>query len=47
MDFVERIFHMSPDEGSGSFEVLLVLVILAIVVVLLIWRAKRQTRKRL
>jgi hypothetical protein len=24
MDFIERLFHLSPDQGSGSYEVLLV-----------------------
>ena len=28
MDFIEKIFRISPDEGSGSFEVLLSLVLL-------------------
>ncbi|MGE5151116.1 MAG: hypothetical protein ACM3II_13415 [Rhodospirillaceae bacterium] len=29
MDFVERIFGFSPDGGSGSFEVLLIIVAFA------------------
>jgi hypothetical protein len=31
MDFVEQVFHVSPDGGSGSFELLL-LVIPALIV---------------
>ena len=26
MDFIERIFHLSPDQGSGSYEVWLVVL---------------------
>jgi hypothetical protein len=31
MDFIERIFGISPDAGSGTFEMILVLVPLVIV----------------
>jgi hypothetical protein len=46
MDFIEKIFHISPDEGSGSFEVLLILVFLGILSVFFVWRAKIAKRKR-
>jgi hypothetical protein len=31
MDFVERLFHVSPDAGSGSTEAIYLLVMLALV----------------
>jgi len=31
MDFIERIFHLSPDNGDGSFEAMLLLVLLLLV----------------
>jgi hypothetical protein len=26
MDFIERIFHVSPDGGSGTLELLLIMI---------------------
>jgi hypothetical protein len=46
MDFIEKIFHISPDQGSGSFEVLLILVLLGSLAVFLFWRTKIGKRKR-
>jgi hypothetical protein len=34
MDFIERVWHISPDGGTGTFELLLLLIPLAIVIVL-------------
>jgi hypothetical protein len=42
MDFIEQIFGFSPDGGSGSFEVALIVVPIAIVVV---WRWARSARR--
>lgn len=44
MDFIERIFGISPDGGSGAFEFLLFLVPI-VGIALLRWRAKRRSRK--
>jgi hypothetical protein len=33
MDFIERIFGISPDGGSGSFEMLLFLIPIGVLVV--------------
>jgi hypothetical protein len=41
MDFIEQIFGFSPDGGSGSFEVALIVVPIAIVV---LWRWARSAR---
>ena len=41
MDFIEQIFGFGPDGGSGSFELALVVVPIAIVV---LWRWARSAR---
>jgi hypothetical protein len=43
MDFMERIFGVSPDGGSGAFELLLFLIPAAAVAALM-WR--RGARRR-
>jgi hypothetical protein len=42
MDFVERIFGLSPDGGSGAFELLLFLVPVAGIAAILTWRKQRS-----
>jgi hypothetical protein len=44
MDFIERIFGIAPDGGSGSLEVLLFVIPVAGVLALREWR-KRARRK--
>ena len=44
MDFIERIFGISPDGGSGAFEVLLFLI--PIVGLYIIYRARSGPRKQ-
>lgn len=44
MDFIEKIFGISPDGGSGSFEVLLFLIPVVAFVIFRTWQ-KRSTRK--
>jgi hypothetical protein len=44
MDFIEKIFGISPDGGSGLLEVLLFLLPIAGVLIVREWR-KRSTRK--
>jgi hypothetical protein len=43
MDFIEKIFGFSPDGGSGSFEVLLLLI--PIVGIYFLYRMKSNSRK--
>lgn len=43
MDFIERIFGISPDGGSGAFEVLLFLIPIASIVAIRLWQ-KRNAR---
>jgi hypothetical protein len=40
MDFVERVFHVSPDRGDGTFELVLLLLVAAIILVRF-WRRRR------
>ena len=42
MDFIERIFGISPDGGSGAFEALLFLI--PIIGIALIWQKRRRNR---
>jgi hypothetical protein len=46
MDFIERIFGLSPDGGSGSFEFLLFAIPLAGIVYLAVRRRRRHRRQR-
>lgn len=42
MDFVERIFGVSPDGGNGFFEVVILVVLLAVVALgVMIYRRSR------
>lgn len=42
MDFLERLFGISPDGGNGSFELLLFLIPLAGILLLKVWRSRRD-----
>ena len=42
MDFIERWFHLSPDGGNGSLELVYLLAIVAIVTMILFRRQLRQ-----
>jgi hypothetical protein len=42
MDFIERIFHISPDGGSGSLELAIILVVMAVPVVSVVFRMLRK-----
>lgn len=42
MDFIEKLFGISPDGGSGAFELLL----FAIPIAALCWLALRRRRER-
>ena len=45
MDFIERIFGMSPDGGSGSLELLLLAVPVAALVLLYNLRKMKRSRR--
>jgi len=42
MDFVERIFGISPDGGNGSFELSLFLIPIVAIVAVVYWRQRRS-----
>jgi hypothetical protein len=42
MDFIERIFGISPDGGTGSLELLWILGPTVAIVALLVWRWRRS-----
>jgi hypothetical protein len=42
MDFIERIFGISPDGGDGSFELMLFIVPVALILAILYWRRNRR-----
>jgi hypothetical protein len=44
MDFVERLFNMSPDAGSGALEAACILAILMVFAALLVRRRVAQWR---
>jgi len=46
MDFVERLWHLSPDGGTGTFELFLLLISVAIALLVRSRRASgtRQSR---
>ncbi|HMC15371.1 MAG TPA: hypothetical protein VKI18_07065 [Albitalea sp.] len=46
MDFIERIFGLSPDDGSGLFEFLLFLVPLSLIVFVALRRRLQGRRRR-
>jgi hypothetical protein len=46
MDFIERVFHISPDGGSGALELALLLVPVVVVVVFLLARHSKRARTR-
>jgi hypothetical protein len=42
MDFIERVFHVSPDGGSGSLELLLLLVPVLVVLAAAVAKLSRH-----
>jgi hypothetical protein len=44
MDWVERLFGLSPDNGDGSFELLIFLIV--VLVLLLAFRQRRRIGRR-
>jgi MYXO-CTERM domain-containing protein len=43
MDFIERIFGVSPDNGDGSTEVMWIVALLA-AIVMVVWAVRRRRR---
>jgi len=45
MDFIENLLHISPDGGSGTLEIALLLAPALCVAALRLWRARRGQRR--
>ncbi len=43
MDFIEKLFGISPDGGSGSFEMMLLFIPAAAVISYIIYKRKKRT----
>lgn len=43
MDFIERVFGVSPDGGNGLFE--LMLVLLPVLVASVLWMTRRRLKR--
>ena len=44
MDFIERIFHIAPDGGSGTLELAIVLGLIVFPLALALWVRRRFWR---
>lgn len=47
MDLFERIFHLSPDHGNGTLEVMVLVAVLAVPIACIVVRAALVVRSRL
>jgi len=45
MDFIERIFGISPDNGSGTFEASIIILVIMIVGAAYFWHRQYRRRK--
>jgi len=43
MDFIEKLFGLSPDNGDGSTEIMWLVAAMIIVGALMVWRRRRQS----
>jgi hypothetical protein len=41
MDWIEQWFGFAPDNGDGTMELLIMLVVAAVIVVAVVWRVPR------
>lgn len=42
MDFIERIFHISPDNGNGTLEIAILIAVLLPGVIAALWRRRSR-----
>jgi hypothetical protein len=42
MDFIERFFGLSPDNGDGSTEILWLVVLVSVIAGVVYWRRRRS-----
>ncbi|UVK41892.1 hypothetical protein BPNPMPFG_003502 [Mesorhizobium sp. AR07] len=45
MDFIERIFGFSPDNGSGTFEGSIVIAVIVVIAAIYFYRRQKSSRK--
>jgi hypothetical protein len=45
MDFIERIFGFSPDNGSGTFEGSIVIAVIVLIAAIYFYRRQRSPKK--
>jgi hypothetical protein len=46
MDFIERLFHQSPDAGSGATEIMIMAVLVTITIICAFRLRRRGERAR-
>jgi hypothetical protein len=46
MDFIEKIFGIAPDGGSGSLEMALILLPIVVATIIVFFRSRSQSRRR-
>jgi hypothetical protein len=46
MDFIERVFHIAPDGGSGSLELAIVLGLMILPIAFALFRKRPKTAPR-
>jgi preprotein translocase subunit YajC len=46
MDFIERLFGLSPDNGDGSTEILWLVVLAVVIVSFVYFRIQRRKTRR-
>jgi hypothetical protein len=42
VDFIERIFHISPDNGNGTLEIAILIAVLLPGVIAALWRRRSR-----
>jgi preprotein translocase subunit YajC len=47
MDFIERLFGLSPDNGDGSTEILWLVVLAIVIAALFYFRRQRRKAKQI
>jgi hypothetical protein len=45
MDFIERIFGVSPDGGSGATEAMIIVAVVAMGVLIAVYRQQRRKKE--
>ena len=46
MNFIEQIFHVSPDNGTGALEATILIVVLIAPIVFAVLRGRRSGKRR-